>query len=189
MLTSMRALLLEPPDWFLEQRRKFGSDVRDEGWDGVLHMPPEPTVHHQQLSSALVAVLLPLAKRRGLVASCETAFGPGRYNYRVPDVIVYAQASATKSFVVGPAELAIEILSPQDESRDKLPFYASRGVKEVWLLDPTTRAVEVYTLRGDTYFAIADREHVIRAPALDLQLATIDGPKLQIIWADGSAEI
>ena len=86
--------------------------------------------------------------------------------------------------------LAIEVLSPNDESRDKFGFYAARGVAEVWLVEPNTRALEVYVLRGSQYFiSLPDANHVVHAPALDLQLAVVAGPKLRVTWAGGSAEL
>src|SRR6185295_8801514 len=46
--------------------------------------------------------------------------------------------------IFGPAELAIEIVSPRDESRAKLPFYAKVGVREVWLIDSRTQTLEIF---------------------------------------------
>ena len=78
---------------------------------------------------------------------------------------------------------------PDDESRDKLPFYAACQVQEVWLVEPKTRVVEVYVLRGNTYFAVAaGSDGIVNAPRLAIDLQTIAG-KLRITWAGGSAEI
>jgi len=38
--------------------------------------------------------------------------------------------------------------SPNDETFDKLPFYAAIGCREIWVVDRDTRAVEVYASRN-----------------------------------------
>ena len=38
----MRVLMLEAPQAMLDERRRLGHAVRDEMWDGVLHMVPPP---------------------------------------------------------------------------------------------------------------------------------------------------
>jgi Uma2 family endonuclease len=88
------------------------------------------------------------------------------------------------------AELVVEVLSKNDMSRDKLPFYAACSVKEVWLVDPKSREHEIYVLRGRQYFAATpDRSGITHAPLLVVDLQTIDGPKLRITAADTSVEI
>jgi Uma2 family endonuclease len=190
---AMRAVIVHPPEHMLAERSRLGHDIRDEVWDGVLHMVPQPTYDHQLLESALIRVLWPLANATGLEVVPELGlFDPvkGETSYRVPDVLVVDPAHATRRGVEGRAEIVIEILSPNDESREKLPFYAAHGTQEVWLLDPDRRAVEVYVLRGQTYYAIApEPDGGVRAPRLGLVLRTVARPKLRLEWADGSAEI
>jgi Uma2 family endonuclease len=189
----MNAVLVAPSQEWLDDRRRRGIDWQDEVWDGVLHVPPEPTSDHQRFEGRLERILIPLVELRGLEIFHQLSILDPRNhkkNYRIPDIVVIDPQHVLRRGTEGPVELAIEVLSPGDESRAKIPFYAARGVKELWLVDPETRAVEVYTLRGATYFTIvADRSGVIRAPALDLELSNVAGPKLRIAWADGSAEI
>ena len=189
----MRALLLEPDREWLDDRRRRGIDGQDEVWDGVLHVLPPPFTDHQRFESDLEFALWPHVVAGGLEILHQVSIVDPRdhnKNYRIPDIIVVDPRYVLKRGTEGPVELAIEILSPDDESREKIPYYASRGVKELWLVDPETRMIEVYVLRGSTYFvAMADRAGVIRAPALDLELSIVAGPKLRIAWANGSAEI
>jgi Uma2 family endonuclease len=179
-------------DW-MDERRRLGLDRRDEVWDGVLHVPPEPTSDHQRVESALEAVLRPLAIARGLELFHQLSVLDPRdhaKNYRTPDLLAVAPAHVIRRGTEGPVELAVEILAPDDESRDKLPFYAARGVKELWLLDVDTREPEVYVLRGRSYATVvADRGGVIRAPALDLELSVVAGPKLRIAWPAGAVDV
>jgi hypothetical protein len=46
----MRVLMLEAPQWLLDERRRLGQDVRDEVWDGVVHMVPLPNDAHQEFA-------------------------------------------------------------------------------------------------------------------------------------------
>lgn len=190
---AMHAVIVAPPEHMLEERRRLGHDRFDEVWDGVLHMVPPPTSHHQLLGTELIATLVPLARGLGLRVIHEAGlFDPiaGERNYRQPDVMVIDPARISRRGIEGRAELVIEILSPDDESRQKLPFYAKHGTQEVWLIEPETRAVEVYVLRGDTYFAVApEPDGSVRAPRLGLVLRTVAGPKLRLEWADGNTEV
>ncbi len=49
------------------------------------------------------------------------------------------------------AALVVEILSPGDESWQKLPFYAAHAVDEVLVIDPDERSVAWLGLRGGEY--------------------------------------
>jgi Uma2 family endonuclease len=189
----MTVVLADPdPEW-LAERSRLGIDRRDEVWDGVLHVPPSPTTAHQELAFELHTVLRPIAKSFGLRIIQElTVFDPtkGERNYRTADLVIAAPINVSERGIEGHAEVVIEILSPNDESRNKFEFYAARQISEYWLLDPRTREIEVYVLRGDTYFAVMPhRDGTISAPRLALELRVVDGPKLRLEWADGSAEI
>ncbi len=188
----MRAVMIASPEW-LAERHKTGADQWDEVWDGVLHVPPTPTSDHQGLESDLEAALRPLALARGLRIFHQLGVLDPRDhwgNYRIPDVLIIDPANVIPAGTEGPVEVAIEILSPDDESRDKMPFYAERGVKELWLVDRDTRLVEVYLLRGKVYAIVApDRAGIIRAPALDLELSVVAGPKLRIASATSATDV
>ena len=181
----MRAVVLEMPPHWLEERRRLGHDIRDEVWDGVLHMVPQPGTPHMRFSARLHEVLAPLARTRGYEALYELALyeSPDDKNYRVPDVVVVDAAHLSQRGIEKRAEIAIEILSPNDESRDKLPFYATCGVGEVWLIDPITRTFEILSL-GDRYATVRDESAV-----LGVKLSTVPGPLLRLEWSGGTAEI
>jgi Uma2 family endonuclease len=189
----MAMVLADPdPEW-LAERARLGIDRWDEVWDGVLHVPPTPGTTHQGFSGDLMFALRPITTAQGLRLFYElSVYDPakGEKNYRTPDLVVAAPADLSERGVEGHAELVVEVLSPHDESRQKFAFYAARGIPEFWIVDPTTREIEVYVLRGATYFAVTpNREGVLHAPRLGLELRIVAGPKLRITWADGSVEI
>jgi Uma2 family endonuclease len=179
------------PNW-LEERRRHGLDRFDEVWDGVLHVVPFPTTDHQRFEGSLGRVLYPIAVRSGLEILYRTAIYDSidsDENYRGPDISVVDSKHVAKRGIEARAELVVEVLSPRDESRKKLPFYAKCGILEVWLVDPITRVIEVFVLREAKYVAAETRGGLVVAPRLGLELCTIDGPKLRISWAGGTAEI
>ena len=131
--------MLDVPESLLDERRRLGLDVFDEVWEGVLHMVPPPSGDHQRLGSELIAVFLSAAKRRGLIASHETGLFAADDDYRVPDLIASLPLNCSRRGVDDTAELVVELRSPGDESDEKLPWYAGRGVTEMLIVDPATR--------------------------------------------------
>jgi Uma2 family endonuclease len=186
----MRAILLEVPESLLAERRRLGHDRWDEMWEGVLHMVPAPSDGHQRLGTKVVVHLEPLADARGLVLTYESNFYRGEGDFRVPDVVVSRPDQRSPRGVDRGAELVIEILSPNDESREKLPFYESCGVKEVFIIDPDSRTVELYVLRGGKLLATTkDEQGRLRSEVLGVTFTTTEGPKLTIAWPGGSASV
>lgn len=192
----MRAVLLEVPEDMLERRRRLGLDGRDEVWEGVLHMVPPPLTGHQGLRARFLAILLPLAEARGLMAFYETGLrrpGSEWTNFRVPDLMVARPENVVDAAVEGPAVLAVEFLSPGDESYAKLAFFADLGVEAVLIIDPQRRAVELFVLRGGRlHAALPDADGVVRLASVGLDLSTadtVDGPRLALAWPEGAAEI
>ncbi|MFC5061125.1 Uma2 family endonuclease [Actinomycetospora atypica] len=133
----------EVPESLLAERRSRGLDRRDELWDGVLHMVPPPADARQGLSTELVILLGQLAKGRGLVPRIETGLFRSSDDYRVPEQLYRRPEDGSTRGAEG-AELVVEILSPQDETLAKLPWYDEIGVREVLILDPATRASTLY---------------------------------------------
>ena len=56
----------------------------------------------------------------------------------------------TPANIQGAPDLIVEVLSPSSSSRDwraKRELYATHGVREYWIIDPTNRVVSVMMLR------------------------------------------
>jgi Uma2 family endonuclease len=184
----MRAVRFEVPEDLLQERRRTGADRWDEMWDGVLHMVPAPSGPHQRFALRLAVVLHPLAETSQLVASHETELyrpGVGRTDYRIPDLVFSQRENATDRGVEGRAELAVEMRSPDDETYDKLPFYAEMEVQELLVVDPGTCEVELFVLT-DGRLVSTERLHSV---ALDVTFETVDGPALRVTWPDGTADV
>ncbi|MGH3897734.1 MAG: Uma2 family endonuclease [Pseudonocardiaceae bacterium] len=144
----MRAVLFEVPEAMLAERHRLGLDGRDEVWNGVPHVVPPAGGPHQRLDSDLLQVLAPLSKRRGLVASYETGLFCAADDYRVPDQFHCRPEHESERGVEG-AELVVETRSKGDETYEKIDFYASLGVREMLIVHPQGRWVELLRAVGD----------------------------------------
>ena len=61
-----------------------------------------------------------------------------------------------------------EVLSPSTRALDrkaKLPVYAREGVRHVWLVDPSTRTLEVFRLEGAHYLPMTPHTGPVRVRA------------------------
>lgn len=143
----MKAVILDMPQAWLDERHRLDLDRQDEMWDGVLHIVPPASSEHGERGGHLIAVLLPVAARRGLRGFVEPGiFDPavqGMTNYRVADLAFARSEHVTSRGIEGRAALVVEILSPSDESYDKLGFYRLVGVEELLYVNPISRAFEV----------------------------------------------
>jgi Uma2 family endonuclease len=182
----VRALFLDVPEEILADRRRRGADRRDEVWDGVIHMVPPASGPHMELSFELAVALRAVAQRLGFKVLIETGLFDHDTNYRVPDICIGRPEMLTRRGWDG-AELVIEVLSPGDESQDKLLFFAKLRVREVWLVDPVTRSIEVLALRGTTYVPVPESAGAVCSHVLGVELVTVDGPRLRI--RDGGTAI
>lgn len=185
----MDALWLDIPEEILEERRRLGHDKKDECWDGVIHMVPPPSAIHDRFTLDLAVALDAIAKRRGWRAWTAGVYEPDTdKSWRVPDISLARPEQVSTRGLEG-AELAVEVLSPHDESRKKFGFYARVGVRELWLIDPATRATELYALVGDRYEPVAGVAGVARSPLLGITLELVEGPRLRLRDGDDVADV
>lgn len=74
-----------------------------------------------------------------------------------PDLMVVCdQSKVDRHGIHGAPDLVIEILSPATARYDKFVkfrLYQRAGVREYWLVDPSTRTVSVYSLEDGAYHA------------------------------------
>jgi Uma2 family endonuclease len=174
----MRTLLSDPPpadfEQLLERRRRWGADTHDEVWEGVLHVNPAPHGRHAKLQAQVLRMLGPHADAAGLTVLGEFNLGDAN-DYRVPDGGLHRPGPDRLYYPT--AALVIEIVSPGDETWDKLPFYAAHEVVELLIVDPATQTVSWLQGHGVPY------ERVTRSSLIDLgsdQLAEqLDWPETE----------
>ncbi len=141
-----------PPElaMLIERRRLAGVDRLDEVWQGVLHMVPGPSSEHARLTHQLAVLLDAPARAAGLLpAMGDFNLGESEHDYRVPDGGLLRPGAA--GVCLDTAALVVEILSPDDETSQKLPFYARHHVDEVLIVDPADRTVTWLALHEGDY--------------------------------------
>ncbi|CAN5243834.1 hypothetical protein BH20ACT5_BH20ACT5_02840 [soil metagenome] len=184
----MKVLLLDAPQAMLDERRLLGLDGRDEMWDGVLHMVPPAGGPHQRLGADLLAALHPLARSRGLQPHYESGLYRTEQDYRVPDQM-YCRPETLSEHGADGAELVVEILSPADETYDKIHFYAALSVREMLIIHPEDHRIELLRLTGGQLVPVAaDAEGAVESDVLGVTFRTEEST-LRIGWAGGAVRI
>jgi len=174
-LKDMPTLIRDPQpvefEALLERRRRLGQDLFDEVWEGVLHMNPAPHSRHGRLEWQLAGILAPLVADTELRALGQFNLG-GEGDYRVPDGgLVRPDRDAV---YLPTAALVLEIISPGDETWEKLDFYAAHGVEELLIVDPEQKVVSWMGLEAGEYKHLK-RSRLVELGAAELA-ARIDWP-------------
>jgi Uma2 family endonuclease len=164
----MRTLLPDLPpaelQALLERRRRLDQDRKDEVWEGVLHMVPAPGHRHARLTQQLAELLGPPARAAGLQPTvAEFNLGDSKHDFRVPDGGLHRPGAAEMWHPT--AALILEILSPGDETWEKLPFYAAHRVDELLIVDPDTHQLHWLGLTADRYRPIGHSALIDLGPA------------------------
>ena len=128
-------------------------DTYAEWVDGEVIMTSPASYPHQELVSFLHHVIHSFARlhQLGVVLQAPFQMKIGRSG-REPDLIFIAAArleQLKRTFLEGPADLAVEIVSPESVERDrrtKFAEYQAAGVGEYWLLDPDHQQANFYVL-------------------------------------------
>lgn len=97
----------------------------------------------------LLALLRAPATDAGLEITSQFNLGESEHDFRVPDGGLHRPGAG--GMWHPSAALVIEIVSPGDESWQKLPFYAKHNVDEVLIVDPAERTVTWLVLREGEY--------------------------------------
>ena len=165
--------------WFLETmsppltRRKMtyeeflawaDEDTLAEWVNGEAVMTSPASRRHQALAGFLEKVMGTFVDQRqgGIVLSAP--FQVKLEHGREPDLLFVAREHLDRlkdTHLDGPADLVVEIVSPESVGRDrgeKFYEYERAGIPEYWLLDPERRWAEFYQLKGGRYHLILGGE-------------------------------
>lgn len=177
-LGSVPTLVRDPQpvefEQLLDRRRRLGQDRFDEVWGGVYHMNPAPTYEHQRLAQQLAVLLDPLARAADLEAVTGGVNIGSERDYRIPDGALCRPGAGGTWLAT--AALAIEIVSPRDDTWTKLGFYAAHHVEELLIVDPQERKVHWLGLRPDGEYRPIDRSGLIALGPVELA-EQIDWPR------------
>jgi len=150
-------VLLAPP-----QQRKMtyaeflawaDEDTLAEWEDGEVIMSSPASKRHQEISSFLDQLLSIYVEVHDLGAVIPPPFQMKlEHSGREPDLLFVAQEHLERlkeTHLDGPADLVVEIVSPESAERDrgtKFYEYEKAGIPEYWLIDPQREQAEFYRL-------------------------------------------
>ncbi|NPV28131.1 MAG: Uma2 family endonuclease [Firmicutes bacterium] len=126
---------------------------------GELVMTPSPTPYHQMVSMKLELKMAGyvLEKGLGVVLYAPVDVYLEETETYQPDIIYI---SNERLFIIeenrinGAPDLVVEILSPGTgyyDLRTKYKIYEKSGVREYWIVDPHSKSVQVFCLKGGKY--------------------------------------
>jgi len=125
----------------------------------VLLMSPASR-RHQRVSLFLAQLMSIHVEKHGLGEVIEAPFQmKTAYSGREPDILFVASANLARlgsTYLNGPADLVVEIASPESRLRDrgaKFAEYEMAGVREYWLIDPDLQRADFYQLGEGGRFA------------------------------------
>lgn len=175
-----------------EKRFTYGDYLTwpaDERWEIIdgeaFCMSPAPDTIHQGISGDLFGILWQFFKGK----DCKVFHAP--MDVRLPTrkeadkkietvvqpdlLIVCDESKIDDKGIRGAPDLVVEILSPSTASRDhikKRAIYERHGVKEYWLIDPSSRMVFVYRRSTESGFAPA---MILDGESLELDVPLFPG--------------
>lgn len=172
---------------FEEYIEWLDEDTRAEWIDGRIEIMASPaSIGHQNIASFLDKVLGIYIEAHDLG---KLVFAPYVMRLaaiargREPDLIFVQKDREhliTRNYLDGPADLAVEIISPESNKRDrkvKFAEYQIAGIREYWLLDPDKQTAEFYQLEA---------EGIYEAAALDADgfyhSQVVTGFRLRVAW-------
>lgn len=156
--------------------------------DGEVVMTAAASARHQRLVRFLTCILVPFIEQRRLG---ELFFAPFQMKTgedlpgREPDLLFVATANldrVRKNHLAGPADLAVEVVSPESRLRDrgaKLAEYELGGVREYWILDPDEHVIDFHVLTSVGHYERRGFD-----PDGTFRSTVVDGFWLRRAWVD-----
>jgi Uma2 family endonuclease len=138
-------------------------DTRAEWVKGRVVLMSPASGPHQRIGSFLEVLLHLYVQKHGLGEIWRAPFRMKLASIpsaREPDLLFIAQRRwilVEHTYVDGPADLAVEIISPESVDRDrveKFQEYQAVGIREYWLIDPEKQKAEFYSLRKNGKYTL-----------------------------------
>jgi len=160
-------------------------DTWAEWVDGEVVMVSPASTEHQNVGSFLEKVLGIFVEAYDLGMVMRAPFVmriPQRPSGREPDLLFVSRERLNlfkHTYLDGPADAVIEIVSPESIGRDrgdKFVEYERAGIKEYWLIDPLRQSAEFYEL------AVGGRYHLASIEEGIFKSKIIAGFWLRVDW-------
>jgi Uma2 family endonuclease len=169
---------------------RIPENVRSEVHDGVIKLMATPSVTHQMVAMSLCAQLYNFLRGK----PCKVIPTPvtvrlhpdpkdGDKVVFEPDVIVVCDEAKLQEDKAckGAPDFVAEILSPSTRTTDqvyKLKKYQEAGVREYWIIDPTSKMIEALVLDAGRYIHNAYDKESGEAPVTILPGCVINTKEL-----------
>jgi Uma2 family endonuclease len=184
-------------DWSEADYLRLTNDTNQlvELVDGHLEVLSIPKTSHQLIVQYLFVLLRSFVADRDLG---EVFFAGLRFKIRPrtirePDVVYVSSSniSGISDDYATAADLAMEVVSPDDQSHDrdynrKKLDYAEAGIKEYWIVDPRLERITVLVLEGEHYrvhgeYSPGDNavSHLLADFTVDVAATFAEGKKLK----------
>jgi Uma2 family endonuclease len=141
---------------------------------GELYVSPAPQISHQDIIKWLLVYLLEVIEIRGhgkvIQGPVDVRFSD--HDLVQPDIVgIRADRleSCRGNTVYGAPDIVVEVLSPSNESYDRVEkkrLYEANGVPEYWIVDGRTLNMTLLRLIGDSYAEIEPEDGVLRSVAI-----------------------
>ena len=155
---------------------RLPDDRRYEVIDGELYLTSASTPYHQIVSRRIERLLEDHVDKAklGIVidAPCDVVLS--QFDVLQPDIFFVSSgrlAVIGEKYISDAPDLVVEVLSPGTRKRDrfiKAKRYARFGVREMWIVDPDKKTVEVHVSAGEAFRreALYAGDDVVRSPLL-----------------------
>ncbi|HXT11844.1 MAG TPA: Uma2 family endonuclease [Candidatus Angelobacter sp.] len=133
------------------------TNVPTELWDREIVTSPTPTSSHQTIVPKLARALDDFIqdKNAGTVFISPLDVVLSQHRVVQPDVFFVAKANSEiiQDRIRGVPDLVVEVISQtwKRDRVDKKALYEQFGVSEYWIVDPESRAIEVFALTRGVY--------------------------------------
>jgi len=159
-------------------------DTLAEWVDGEVVMTSPASKPHQDIAGFLFEVMRRYCQARNLGEVLQPPFQMKLASSgREPDLLFVAREHLDRfrqTYLDGPADLAVEITSPESLKRDrgeKFFEYEQAGIPEYWLIDPDARRAEFYTLDAEGRYDL-----VLRGATGTFHSTVLSGFWLKVEW-------
>jgi Uma2 family endonuclease len=203
----MAAVMVLSPYWaekVLADREALPPDSRrEEVWDGVTYIMPEADNPHDKIAGFFYRVFWAVfggdeANAIHFRINVSDRDKGWDKNYRNPDMCLYLAGTAAKDMGnhwVGGPDFALEVVSPNDYSREKLDFYAAVRTREAMIIDRDPWQLELFRLSRGAMRSRGtvrpDDGKTVKSAVAPFEFALVAGeprPKVKIIHTETGQE-
>ena len=155
----MSAVIESPPRTIMEVFKMLPEGTLAELLNGVIYMSPSPVRDHQRIVLKLSSAIHQFVEKNNLgevnVAPFDVYLDEQK-NAVQPDLVFIAKEnlSIIQEHIHGVPDLIVEVLSEGNKSHDlktKKELYEKFGVKEYWIVDPSSKQAIGYFLSLGKY--------------------------------------